>query len=102
MEYKDYYKILGVPRTATQADVKKAFRKLARQHHPDLKPGDQKAEQAFKDANEANEVLSDPAKRRQYDELGANWAQYAGGARAGRAGGGNPFGGVNFGQGGGI
>ena len=60
MEYKDYYEILGVPRTATQADIKKAFRKLARQHHPDQNPGDKAAEQRFKDVNEANDVLSDP------------------------------------------
>ena len=92
MDYKDYYKILGVPRTATQAEIKKAFRKLARQSHPDLKPGDRTAEQRFKDVNEANEVLSDPAKRRQYDELGANWEAYArAGAGAGGAAG-NPFG----------
>jgi curved DNA-binding protein len=87
MEYKDYYKILGVPRTASQADVKKAFRKLARQHHPDLKPGDAGAERRFKDLNEANAVLSDPTKRSQYDALGENWQAYA---QSG--GGGNPFG----------
>ena len=62
MEYKDYYKTLGVPRTATQAEIKKAFRKLARQHHPDVKPGDKTAEARFKDVNEANEVLSDPCE----------------------------------------
>ena len=83
MDYKDYYKTLGVPRTATQADIKKAFRKLARQHHPDRNAGDKQAEERFKDVNEANEVLSDPAKRKQYDELGANWEAYA---RAGGAG----------------
>ncbi len=73
LEYKDYYAVLGVPRAASQAEVKKAFRKLARQHHPDAKPGDTAAERKFKEINEANEVLSDPAKRRQYDQLGANW-----------------------------
>jgi curved DNA-binding protein len=88
MDYKDYYKTLGVPRTATQAEIKKAFRKLARTHHPDRNAGDKKAEERFKDVNEANEVLSDPAKRKQYDELGANWEAYS---RAG-AGGANPFG----------
>ena len=77
MEYKDYYKALGVPRTATQADIKKAYRKLARAHHPDLKPGDRAAEVRFKDINEANEVLSDPAKRAQYDTLGSNWEAYS-------------------------
>src|SRR5690242_1825484 len=73
LDYKDYYAVLGVPRTASQAEIKKAFRKLARQHHPDAKPGDSVAEQKFKEVNEANEVLSDPQKRKQYDELGANW-----------------------------
>lgn len=85
MEYRDYYEILGVPRSASQADIKKAFRKLARQHHPDRNPGDQAAERRFKDVNEANAVLSDPAKRQQYDTLGANWDQFqrAGGGRGG-------------------
>src|SRR3954467_7174566 len=92
MEYKDYYKTLGVPRTATQAEIKKAFRKLARQHHPDRNAGDKGAEERFKDLNEANEVLSDPAKRKQYDELGANWEAYSRAGAAGQ-GGGNPFGG---------
>jgi curved DNA-binding protein len=87
MEYKDYYKILGLPRDASQADVKKAFRRLAREHHPDLKPDDKAAERRFKDINEANAVLSDPAKRKQYDTLGADWESYA---RAGT--GGDPFG----------
>ncbi len=73
MEYKDYYAVLGLPRTASPADIKKAFRKLARLHHPDAKPGDTAAERKFKELNEANEVLSDPPKRKQYDELGANW-----------------------------
>ena len=76
MDYKDYYSILGVPRTATSAEIKKAYRKLARQHHPDQNAGDKAAEQRFKDVNEANEVLSDPKKRKQYDELGANWQAY--------------------------
>ncbi len=85
MEYRDYYQILSVPRSASQADIKKAFRKLAREHHPDRNPGDQAAEKRFKDVNEAHAVLSDPEKRKQYDMLGANWEQYqqAGGARAG-------------------
>lgn len=89
MEYRDYYQILGVPRTATQAEVKKAFRKLAREHHPDRNPGDKGAEKRFKDLNEANAVLSDPEKRKQYDTLGANWDQFQ---RAGGGGGGDPFG----------
>lgn len=87
MDYKDYYAVLGVPRTASQADIKKAFRKLARQHHPDAKPGDKVAERRFKDANEANEVLSDPDKRKRYDALGANWDAYG----TSQAGGGDPF-----------
>jgi curved DNA-binding protein len=98
MEYKDYYKVLGVPKTASQAEVKKAFRKLARQHHPDAKPGDAAAERRFKEVNEANEVLGDPAKRKQYDELGANWEAIS---RARGAGGGaspfSGFGGAGFG-----
>ena len=93
LEYKDYYAVLGVPRTASQADIKKAFRKLARQHHPDTKPGDTAAERKFKEVNEANEVLSDPAKRKQYDELGANWEAISRARQAGAAGGGSPFGG---------
>ncbi len=88
MDYRDYYQILGVPRTASQADIKKAYRKLARQHHPDVKPGDKAAEQRFKDVNEANAVLGDPEKRKKYDALGANWEAFN---RAG-AGGGDPFG----------
>jgi curved DNA-binding protein len=90
LEYKDYYAVLGVPRTASQAEIKKAFRKLARQHHPDAKPGDTAAERRFKEVNEANEVLGDPAKRKEYDELGANWEQIS---RARASGAGGPFGG---------
>jgi curved DNA-binding protein len=109
MEYKDYYKVLGVPRTATKADIKKAYRKLARQHHPDVKPGDKKAERTFKDLNEANTVLSDPEKRKKYDTLGANWEAYSQAGDGGGRGGANPFGAggpyaggfENFGRGGG-
>src|SRR5450432_2647546 len=76
MEYKDYYKILGISKTASQADVKKAFRKLAVKYHPDKNAGDKKAEEKFKEINEANEVLGDAEKRKKYDELGANWKAY--------------------------
>ena len=89
VEYKDYYAVLGVPRTASTAEIKKAYRKLARQHHPDRNPDDAEAERRFKEANEAHEVLADPAKRKQYDELGAHWQEYA---RAGGRPGADPFG----------
>ena len=91
MEYRDYYEILGVPRSATQADIKKAFRKLAREHHPDRNPGDTAAEQRFKDVNEANAVLSDADKRKQYDLLGSNWDQFQR-PGPGVRGGADPFG----------
>ncbi len=77
MDFQDYYTTLGVPRGATQADIKKAFRKLARENHPDKKPGDRAAEQRFKAVNEANAVLSDADKRRKYDRLGKDWEAYS-------------------------
>ena len=76
MDYKDYYKVLGISKSATQEEVKKAFRKLAIKYHPDKNPGDKKAEEKFKEINEANEVLGDAEKRKKYDELGSNWKQY--------------------------
>ncbi len=82
MEYKDYYKILGVPRNATEREIKAAYRKLARKHHPDVNKNDPRAEAKFKEVNEANEVLSDPAKRQRYDHLGPEWAAYRPGAGA--------------------
>lgn len=87
MDYKDYYKILGVDKSATQADIKKKFRKLAIKYHPDKNPDDAGAEAKFKEINEAYEVLGDPEKRKKYDELGANWKQYEQFQRAGGAGG---------------
>ncbi|MBI2929268.1 MAG: J domain-containing protein [Verrucomicrobia bacterium] len=73
VEFKDYYAALGVPRGASQEEIHKAFRKLARKHHPDVAKDKRLAEEKFKEINEANEVLGDPEKRRRYDELGANW-----------------------------
>src|SRR5947199_6160766 len=73
VQYKDYYQSLGVPRNASEADIKKAFRKLAREYHPDVAKNKKGAEEKFKEINEAYEVLGDPAKRKKYDELGANW-----------------------------
>ena len=75
MEYKDYYKILEIDKKATPAEVKKAYRSLAKKNHPDKNLGDKKAEERFKLVNEANEVLGDAEKRKQYDELGENWQQ---------------------------
>ncbi|MBU1248532.1 MAG: J domain-containing protein [Proteobacteria bacterium] len=83
MDYKDYYKILGVPKTATKEEISKAFKKLARKYHPDLNPGDAQAETKFKEMNEANEVLKDPEKRKLYDQLGPNWEQYQQGGGGG-------------------
>src|SRR4051812_23547741 len=73
MAYIDYYKILGVNKNATEDDIKKAYRKLARKHHPDLNPNNKEAHIQFQQINEANEVLSDPEKRKKYDEYGENW-----------------------------
>jgi len=103
MEFKDYYKTLGVTKAATEKEIKQAFRKLARKLHPDVNPGDKAAESRFKEVNEAYEVLGDPATRKKYDELGANWRMYEqAGAQPGGAGpfaGG--FGGFNTGGSGG-
>jgi DnaJ-class molecular chaperone len=94
MEFRDYYATLGVQKTATEKEIKQAYRKLARKFHPDVNPGDKKAESRFKEINEAYEVLGDPEKRKKYDELGANWRmyeqtqQYGPGAPGGHPGGG--------------
>jgi curved DNA-binding protein len=76
MEYRDYYKILGLKKSATDKEIKRAFRRLAREHHPDVNPGDASAEERFKEINEAHEVLSDPEKRQKYDQLGADWQRW--------------------------
>jgi curved DNA-binding protein len=84
MEFKDYYKTLGVEKTASPEDIKKSYRKLAVKYHPDKNPGDKKAEEKFKEISEAYEVLSDSDKRRKYDEMGENWKNYEqGGGQAG-------------------
>jgi curved DNA-binding protein len=93
MNYRDYYAVLGVPKNASQSDIKKAYRKGAAKYHPDKNQGDKKAEEKFKELNEANEVLSDPDKRKKYDTLGADWDKYQQGSGTGR-------GGQNYGQGG--
>src|SRR5580658_8337829 len=105
VQFKDYYEVLGVPRSASADDIKKAFRKLARQYHPDVAKTKKGAEEKFKEVNEAYEVLSDPEKRKKYDELGANWKQGAefrpppgwqGGFHPGGSPRGQPGGGVEF------
>lgn len=88
MEFKDYYATLGVTKGSTEKEIKQAFRKLARKLHPDVNPSDKQAESKFKEINEAYEVLGDPAKRKKYDELGANWRAYE---QAEARGGPNPF-----------
>ena len=106
MEFVDYYKVLGIDKNATESDIKKAYRKLARKYHPDVNPNDKTAEKKFKEINEANEVLSNPENRKKYDKYGKDWkladeiekqraqqAQYARYTES--AGGGNPFGGFS-------
>ena len=95
MEYKDYYKILGVNKGASDGEIKKAYRRLAKQYHPDRNPDDAAAEAKFKEVSEAYEVLSDPEKRQMYERFGSQWQQYQ---RAQGQPGGNPFGGQNISQ----
>jgi len=76
MDYKDYYKILGVDRKATADEIRKAYRKLAMKYHPDRNPGDKQAEERFKDFNEAYQVLSDEQKRARYDQLGSSYSDW--------------------------
>lgn len=100
MAYIDYYKVLGIDKTASQDDIKKAYRKLARKYHPDLNPDDKQANKMFQEINEANEALGDPDKRKKYDEYGENWKHADQYEQNGR----NPFGGSGrggFGGGGG-
>jgi len=107
VQFKDYYEVLGVPRSASDDDIKKAFRKLARVHHPDVAKNKKTAEEKFKEINEAYEVLSDPTKRKKYDELGPNWKQGAEfrpppGWQGDPRQGGRPFAGGRGGPGGGV
>ena len=97
-DFKDYYQILGVSKDANANEIKKAYRKLARKYHPDLNPGDKVAEARFKEVNEAQEVLSDPAKRSQYDRYGQYWQQVGQGVASPGAGAGVDFGGYDFSQ----
>jgi curved DNA-binding protein len=92
MEFKDYYQTLGVTKSASEKEIKQAYRKLARKHHPDVNPGDKSAEAKFKEINEAHEVLGDPEKRKKYDELGANWRMYEQARQQGHDAPGSPFG----------
>src|ERR1700733_4053 len=98
MDFIDYYKVLGVNKTATQDEIKAAYRKLARKHHPDLNPNDKEANKKFQQINEANEVLSDPENRKKYDQYGVDWknADQFEQARKQRASAGNRNSGSNY------
>jgi curved DNA-binding protein len=96
MEYKDYYKILGVAKTASEKEIKAAYRRLARKHHPDVNQGNKEAEARFKEIGEAYDVLSDKQKRQRYDQLGENWAAFGGAGRQPRGWPGGAGGGVRI------
>jgi len=98
LDYKDYYQTLGVEKTATSDQIKKAYRKLARQYHPDVNPNNPDAERKFKEVNEANEVLSDSEKRTKYDQLGADWQRYQQAGAGAQPGGGYGGGGFDWSQ----
>ncbi len=98
MEYIDYYQVLGLSKTASQAEIKKAYRKLARKYHPDINPNDAEAERRFKQVNEANKVLSDPDNRKKYDQYGKDWEHAEAFEQARAQQGGNPFGGAGGGR----
>lgn len=101
MKFIDYYKLLGINKTATSDEIKKAYRKMARKYHPDLNPDDKEAEKKFQAINEANEVLSDPEKRKKYDRYGENWKHqeaYQNAENAGRGGSQNQYSNVDFEQ----